>query len=199
MDDLELLRWRESRALAVDEDAALAEEFTTRAVDVREQVAFLLGSGLTEGASEALTALAEEDMVDFCIMVDLAAGVPIDGVEPLDETTRLHLEEFLDQEPWHSLAIDNDITVAIGTIEDLLVRADATTPWYRISPQLPVTLANLMDRVNREQYLRFAGELDARLANHVDATNVLRVLQEIVVAGARRVGARPPARIGAPV
>src|SRR5262244_2079597 len=106
MEDLELLKWRESRTLAV-EDRALAEEFASRASDLRSQVSFLLSGGLTEGAIEALGALAEEDMVDFCILVDLAAGIPIGGIEPLDAETRLHLTEFLDEEPWRSLAVDN--------------------------------------------------------------------------------------------
>ena len=37
MEDLDLLKWRDSRALAV-EDRALAEEFATRAADVRSQL-----------------------------------------------------------------------------------------------------------------------------------------------------------------
>jgi hypothetical protein len=190
MEDLELLRWRESRALAI-EDRALADEFSTRAADLRSQVSFLLGGGLTEGAIEALGALAEEDMVDFCILVDLAAGVPIDGTAPLDAETRLHLTEFLDEEPWRSLAVDNDITIALATIEDMLLRAEEA-PWYRVAPQLPVRLANLMDRVNREQYLRFAGELEARLKRHREhISDGIVIVREIVRAGARKVGAHP--------
>jgi len=192
MDDLELLRWRESRALAIDDDA-LAEAFSTRAAEVHAQVTFLLGAGLSEGAGESLAALAEGDMVDFCAMVDLASGVEIRGVGLLDGSTRQHLEEFLDQEPWHSLAIDNDITITLAMIGDLLEQADTGTPWYRTSPQLPVTLANLMDRVDREQFIRFAGELSARLERHRDVVASLRFLNEIIVAGAHRVGVRPPA------
>ena len=190
MEDLDLLKWRGSKALAL-EDRALADEFSTRADDVRSQVVFLLGGGLTEGASDALATLAEEDMVDFCIMVDLAGGVEIDGVTPLDATTRLHLTEFLEQEPWRSLAVDNDITVALAMIEETLGTADAT-PWHRTSPHLPVTLANLMDRVDREQYLRFVGELQPRLhAHRQQAPAATAVVREIVNAGARRVGAAP--------
>jgi hypothetical protein len=195
MADLELLKWREARGRARDDDAELADEFAARAADVRAEVTFLLGAGLSEGADESLAALAEGDMVDFCIMVDLAARVPIGGVEPLEDETRMHLEEFLAEEPWRSLAVDNDLTIALAMIEDVLNRSDATTPWYRVSPQLPVALANVMDRVNREQYVRFAGELDARLARHLDAGANLRVLHEIIVAGAHRVGARPPERL----
>jgi hypothetical protein len=190
VEDLELLRWRESRALAI-EDRALAEEFAGRAAELRSQVNFLLGGGLTEGAIEALGALAEEDMVDFCILVDLAAGITIAGATPLDAETRLHLTEFLDEEPWRSLAVDNDITIALATIEDMLLQSDEA-PWYRVAPQLPVTLANLMDRVDREQYIRFAGELEARLHQHrARSSDGIVIVREIVRAGARRVGVHP--------
>lgn len=190
MADLDILKWREASALAVA-DHALAEEFAARAEEVGSQVIFLLSAGLTEGAAAALGALAEEDMVDFCIMVDLAEGTLIGNVTPLDAQTRLHLQEFLDQEPWHSLLIDNDITVALAMIEDILARSEQA-PWYEVSPQFPVTLANLMDRVNREQYLRFAGELEARLQQHPDIASAgVAIIREISRAGALRVGARP--------
>jgi hypothetical protein len=192
MDNLELLRWRESRALAL-EDQTLAEAFSSRAAEVHAQVKFLLSQGFSEGANESLAALAEGDMVDFCVMVDLAGAVDIPGVAPLDESTRLHLEEFLDQEPWHSLAIDNDITIALATIEDLLERMANGEPWYHVSPQLPVTLATLMDRVDREQFMRFAGELTGRQQHVRNSAERLRFLNEIIIAGAHRVGVRPPA------
>jgi hypothetical protein len=190
VEELDLLKWRESKAIAM-EDRALAEQFATRAAEVRSEVEFLLSGGLTEGASAALAALAEEDMVDFCIIVDLAGGVAIAGVVPLDADTRLHLSEFLDEEPWRSLAVDNDITVALAMIEEAVLRSERE-PWYRTSPQLPVTLANLMDRVDREQYQRFAGELELRLQRHPDhAADVVAIVREIVRSGARRVGAHP--------
>lgn len=190
MDELDLLKWRESKAMAM-EDRALAEQFAARAAEVRSEVEFLLSGGLTEGASEALAALAEEDMVDFCIIVDLADGVDIDGVAPLDADTRLHLSEFLDEEPWRSLAVDNDITIALAMVEEAVLGSERE-PWYRTSPQLPVTLANLMDRVDREQYQRFAGELELRLQRHPDhAAGVVAIVREIVRSGARRVGAQP--------
>jgi hypothetical protein len=190
MEDLDILKWRGSKALAV-EDRALADEFAARAEEIRSQVDFLLGGGLTDGASEALGSLAEEDMVDFCIMVDLAGGVEIGGVAPLDAQTRLHLAEFLDEEPWRSLSVDNDITIALAMIEEILVGSDQE-PWYRTSPQLPVTVANLMDRVDREQYLRFAGEFEARLQRHPNqAAYAVAVVREITRSGARRVGAHP--------
>jgi hypothetical protein len=75
-------------------------------------------------------------------------------------------------------------------IEDVLSQPES---WYRTSPQLPVTLANLMDRVDREQFLRFAGELDARLQKYsAAAPDTVALVREIVRAGARRVGAHPP-------
>ena len=190
MEELNILKWREAKAIAV-EDRALAEQFATRAGEVRSEVDFLLSGGLTEGASEALAALAEEDMVDFCIIVDLAGGVAIDGVVPLDPDTRMHLNEFLDEEPWRSLSVDNDITIALAMVEETVARSDHE-PWYRTSPQLPVTLANLMDRVDREQYMRFSGELDLRLQRHPDhAADLVAIVREIVRSGARRVGVQP--------
>jgi hypothetical protein len=191
MDNLELLRWRESRALAL-EDQALAEAFSSRAADVHAQVTFLLSQGFSEGANKALSAMAEGDMVDFCVMVDLASAVVIPGVARLNEHTRIHLQEFLDQEPWRSLAVDNDITIALATIEDLLERMANGETWYRVSPQLPVTLATLMDRVDREQFMRFAGELTDRQQRVRNAAERLRFLNEIIIAGAHRVGVRPP-------
>ncbi len=189
IEDLDILKWRGAKSPA---DREIADAFAARAAEVRSQVAFLLGGGLTDGAVEALGALAEEDMVDFCIMVDLAMAVAIPDVEPLDATTQLHLREFLDGEPWRSLAIDNDITIALAMIEDLL-QGDADTPWYRTSPALPALLANLMDRVDREQFARFAGELDTRVrARNQRTSGGLAVIYEIVRAGARRVGAPPP-------
>ncbi len=187
MDDLDILKWRESKLLAVD-DAALADEFAARAAEVRSQVDFLLSGGLTDGAAEALAALAEEDMVDFCIMVDLADGVAIGGIEPLDAQTQLHLSEFLDEEPWRSLSVDNDIIIALAMIEDVLAQGD-DVPWYRASPQLPVTLADVLDRVSREQYLRFVAEFEARLARYPGrAADGIEFVRELVRAGARRVG-----------
>ena len=191
MDNLEVLRWRESRALA-EEDESLAEAFSARVAEVHSQVTFLLAKGFSEGAGEALTALAEGDMVDFCAMVDLASPVAIPGVARLDEGTRQRLQEFLDQEPWHSLAVDNDITITLAIVEDLLARMVAGEPWYRIAPQLPVALANLMDRVDREQFQRFAGELGARKKRYRNAVEHLRFLNEIIVSGAHRVGVQPP-------
>ncbi|NJN51169.1 MAG: hypothetical protein HC809_04700 [Gammaproteobacteria bacterium] len=192
MADVDLLKMREFSPRQSD-DRDVAAAFAARAADVRAQVVFLLGGGLSEGAREALGALAEEDMVDFCIMVDLANGIDIADVLPLEAETQLHLSEFLDEEPWRSLAVDNDMTVVLAMIEDVLAQS-RQSPWHRVSPRLPLALANLMDRVDREQYLHFAGELEARLERHdVDSLDGIGMVLEIVHDGARRVGAHPPA------
>ncbi len=181
---------RNARARAT-EDEELADAFAARAADVRSQVTFLLSGGLSTGATEALGALAEQDMVDFCILVDLANGVALDGVAPLDAETQRHLSEFLDEDPWRSLAIDNDITVVLAMIEDVLSQS-SDAPWYRVSPQLPTALADLMGRVNREQYGHFAGELKAHLDQHAPlVVDGIGMVLEIVRDGARRVGAHP--------
>jgi hypothetical protein len=188
MDNIDMLKWRESQARSLD-DQALADGFAQRAAEVRQEVEFLLAAGLTEGASEALTAVAEQDMVDFSIMVDLTAAITIDGVEPLSADTRTHLEEFLDEEPWHSLAIDLDITVVLAMIEDVLQHQGR---WYETSPQLPLTLATLMDRVNREQFQRFAAELHVLKGNHEQSDSTTEdMIHELVQVGARRVGVNP--------
>mgnify|MGYP001244497088 CR=1 FL=1 len=90
-----------------------------------------------------------------------------------------------------SRAVEDKALVALATIEDMLLQAEEA-PWYRVAPQLPVTLANLMDRVNREQYIRFAGELEARLKRHRNlASDGIVIVREIVRGGARRVGVHP--------
>ena len=112
--------WREfnrKMQAAKEEDEAQAEEFSTRAAEVREQLDFLLSAGLSEGAEEALNAMAEGDMTDFCIMVDLAEPIDIPDVEPLSEDVRKQLHNFLDGEPWHSLVVDNDITVTLASLD----------------------------------------------------------------------------------
>jgi len=155
--------WREfnrKMQAARDEDEALADAFAERAQEVREQVEFLLGAGLSEGAEEALNALAEGDMTDFCILVDLAEPVEIPGVEPLDEGVRKQLHNFLDQEPWHSLVIDNDITVTLASLDAVGANA-SNRPWYEQAPHLVELMARLLDEVNKEQLLRLVGEYNS--------------------------------------
>ncbi|MEM1433640.1 MAG: hypothetical protein AAGG11_06260 [Pseudomonadota bacterium] len=138
-------------------DHAVAEQFHTRAGEVRELVTDLISGGLSEGADTALSALAEEDMVDFCILVDLAEPVHIPTVEPLAEGNRLALAQFLDQEPWHSLAVDHDITVALAQLDSIGTQP-AQARWYRYAPGLFDLLASIFDRASKEQFMRFVGE-----------------------------------------
>ena len=95
------------------EDEAHHAAFVARAYELRDEIEFLARNGLNEGAEESLGTLAEQDMADFCIMVDLSADVEIEGVAKLTHETRQHLQEFLDSEPWHSLTVDTDLTVAL--------------------------------------------------------------------------------------
>ncbi len=188
--------WRDlNRKLqaARSEDETQAEEFTQRANEVREEVQFLLGAGLSEGAEQALNSLAEEDMTDFCILVDLAEPLDLPGVTPLPEETRRHLHQFLDQEPWHSLAIDNDITVALALLDS--VGATTTNrPWYEYAPHLVELVARLMDQVNKEQFLRFVGEYNA-LAERDNLhlpQELPQVFESLVHGAAQRLGVQMP-------
>ena len=175
------------------EDAAHHDAFVARARELRDEIEFLARNGLNEGAEEALGTLAEQDMADFCIMVDLAADVSIDGVAALDAETRLHLTEFLDGEPWHSLAVDTDMTVALAMIEDVAAGAE-DRPWYAVSPNLMRVTARVLDQANAEQVRRFAAELNA--LHEASGTSVpadaAEIIGYIVEQAANRVGLRPP-------
>ena len=187
--------WRDDlhRRLAAtrQEDAAHRAAFAGRAAELASEVAFVLGNGLNEGAVQALEALAEQDMADFCIMVDLAAAVAIDDVPPLDAETRLHLAEFLDNEPWHSLMVDHDLTVAVAMVEAVVAAGAA---WYETSPNLVRVTARMLDQANAEQVQRFVGELNA-LGEATDTRipdDAAEILDYIVGAAARRLGIEPP-------
>ena len=145
------------------EDEEHAAAFAERAQEMRDKLEFLLSAGLSEGAELSLNALAEEDMSDFCIMVDLAEPIDIPGVTPLAEQTRQHLHNFLDNEPWHSLVIDNDITVALASL-DAIGASTSNRPWYDQSPHLIEMIARLLDQTNKEQLLRLVGEYNALAA-----------------------------------
>ena len=166
-----------------------AEEFAERAAEIRENLAFLLGAGLSEGAEVALNSLAEGDMNDFCIMVDLAEPVEISGVEPLSEDIRKHLHNFLDKEPWRSLVIDHDITVALACLDE--VGANATNvPWYEAAPHLVELMARVLDQANKEQLIRFVGEYNAlaeRDQLHLPA-QLVGIFDELVHAATQRLG-----------
>ena len=176
-----------------DADTALSEAFAQRAAEVRESVEFVLNNGLSEGAETALGTLAEEDMGDFCIMVDLAQGVSIPGVERLSKDTAEHLREFLETEPWYSLLVDNDVTVAIAMLEDVAVRA-GEGPWYRVCPNMVRVMAAVLDEANTEQMQRLVGEIEA-LQDRTGVRlpdDVLALVENLVHSNAVRLGVRPP-------
>ncbi len=189
--------WRDSLhqrlAATHEEDASHHAAFVARARELREEIEFLARNGLNEGAEEALGTLAEQDMADFCIMVDLAADVSIDGVTPLDAETRLHLAEFLDNEPWHSLMVDTDMTVALAMIEDVAASAEGRA-WYEVSPNLMRVTARVLDQANAEQVRRFAGELNALHAAGGASVpgDAAEIIGYIVAQAAGRLGLRPP-------
>jgi hypothetical protein len=184
--------WREqNRRLqnAKEEDAKQAEAFAERAQEVREELNFLLSAGLSEGAEQSLNAMAEEDMNDFCIMVDLAEPVDIPGVQPLEEEIRKHLHNFLDSEPWHSLVIDNDITVALASLDAIGSQA-SNRPWYETAPHLVEVIARVLDQVNKEQLMRFVGEYNAiaeRDHLHLPA-ELASLFEELVHGATQRLG-----------
>ena len=185
--------WRDltHQQVAHDDDDAAA--FTERAEELRAEVEFLLSGGLSEGAEEALGALAEQDMSDFCIMVDLSQEMDLPGVTPLANTTRKHLEQFFDHEPWHSLMVDTDLTVALAMYEDLAMRED-NLPWYEVSPNLVRITARVLDQANAEHLQRFAGELEA-LHDHSALElppAVAELARYLVDSAAHRLGIEPP-------
>ncbi len=194
----ELLRFSNWRLDLLDRhqrevDAALSEEFSQRAGEVREQLVFLLDNGLTEGAEASLAAVAEQDMGDFCIMVDLAQRVAIPQVDPLDRGIVEPLQEFLNHEPWHSLQVDNDVTVAIAMLEDVAARADEG-PWYRVCPNMVRVVARVLDQVNKEQMQRFAGEIEAihKRSGLQHPADVKALVQNLLQSNSIRLGIRPP-------
>jgi len=177
----------------VAEDSEQFEAFADRARDLRDEVNFVLASGLNEGAEASLSAMAEQDMGDFCTLVDLSERIPLPGVEPLEKDTAEHLREFLDHEPWRSLRVDNDITVAVAMLEDVAVRADEG-PWYRICPNMARVVADVLSQANAEQVQRFVGEIEAACLH-----KGLRIPQDVaslvgglVHGAARELGMKPP-------
>lgn len=181
--------YRRMKIVAAD-DVEQAARFAERAAEVRGDVASLLQSGLTEGAAQALESLAEGDMVDFGILVDLAEPVPIPDVTPLDHGTRRHLAEFLAEEPWRSLAVDTDIAVVLGMLK---AAASTAAPWFEAEPELVRIVDSLLMRCSGEQLQRFTAEVDARLRNDDLPAELTARLRDAVHAAARRLGTRPPA------
>ncbi len=150
---------RQSHRVAVADDE-IAAQFQSRAQELRVELIDLLAAGLSDGVCVALSALAEEDMVDFCIMVDLAEPVALNGVEPLPEHTRQLLAQFLDDEPWHSLSVDHDITVTLALLDSVGVQP-AQAHWYLYAPGLFDLLGRTCARASKEQFMRLVGEYQA--------------------------------------
>ena len=174
-------------------DREQAAAFAERAAEVRDEVDLLLRNGLNDGAKEALGTRAEEDMVDFCIMVDLSEGVEIPEVDPLDEETRLHLNEFLSDDPWHSLAVDTDMTVALAMLEQVAEDTEGR-PWHQVCPNLVWVMSDLLARAGGEQVDRFAGEIQA-LSSRTGVTlpqDVLDITRYVIENNAQRLGIRTP-------
>jgi hypothetical protein len=186
--------WRDLTHQQIAHDAADAAAFVERAAELREELEFLLTGGLSEGAEETLGTLAEQDMSDFCIMVDLSQEKALPGVTPLASTTRENLQQFLDHEPWHSLMVDTDLTVALAMYENLAIRED-NLPWYEVSPNLVRITARVLDQANAEQVQRFAGELEALHARTELKlpSEVAELVRNLVDTAAHRVGIEPPA------
>jgi hypothetical protein len=185
--------WRDLTHQRANADAEHAAAFAERAQELRDELEFLLAGGLSEGAEEALGALAEQDMSDFCIMVDLAEERVPPGVVPLTAGSREPLRQFLDHEPWHSLQVDTDLTVALAMYEDFAIRED-NVPWYEVSPNLVRITARVLDQANAEQIRRFAGELEALHARtRLDLPeDVASLVRNLVETAAHRVGIAPP-------
>ncbi len=192
-------RWRHTNQrraferLQHEEDHAVAEEFADRARSLRDQLEPMLHQGFNEGIETVLTTVAEQDMTDFSIMVDLAEPVSIEGVEPLPEESRAVLERFLEQDPWHSLAIDHDIYVALALL-DSVGTEPTDAPIYRLAPGILDLLAKLLASVNQEQLMRFVGEYEV-LANRDDLhlpAQLHSLLQSLIDEAAARLGVKPP-------
>ncbi len=185
--------WRDLTHQQIAHDASDAAAFAERAGELRDEIDFLLSGGLSEGAEEALGTLAEQDMSDFCTMVDLSQEIDLPGVTPLATTTREHLAQFLDHEPWHSLMVDTDLTVALAMYESLAIRED-NLPWYEVSPNLVRITARVLDQANAEHLQRFAGELQVLHDRHAGELpqEVAELVRFLVDSAAQRLGIEPP-------
>ena len=174
-----------------------SEYFRDRAQEVADLVSGLLSGGLSEGAEEALAALAEEDAQDFCILIDLAEGVEIPGVNALEDDRLEALQMFLDHEPWHSLMVDVEISLCIAMLEDY-GRTPEDVPWYRSHPEVVSVCAQMLDGVNQEQLNRFVGDVNF-MADHDDIRldeDVASVVRYSVSRAADRLGVKVPEFLG---
>jgi hypothetical protein len=161
-----ILGWRDYLHVRRDRVRGDAEYFCDRAGEIREQLEFLLANGLNDGAETALGELAEEDMVDFCIMADLANHVDIPDVAPLTHEAARCLEQFFANDPWHSLLADIEINVCLAMLR-AYGESEEDTLWHSNDPYLLTAISRALDDCNEEQLGRFVAETDA-LAEHSD-------------------------------
>lgn len=189
-------RWRDLNrqiAQAQKEDAALAEQFDERAVELAEQVQFLAGAGLTDGARTALASMAEEDMADFCILVDLADARLADRWPQLSAPARASLAAFLAEEPWCSLVADHDITIALALLDEVCA-LHSDRPWYDYAPALAAITGRALARAHTDQLARFVGEYNV-LARRDDLHipgDFAGILEAQIGEAARRLGQPSP-------
>ena len=182
-----LLGWRDYLSVRPDLVRGDVEYFCSRAQELRDLVVRVLSGGLSEGAEQSLGDMCEADMTDFCILIDLAAQVNIPDVEALPDDVAAALTLFVDQEPWRSLAIDNDITVCL-TMLRAYGEDSAAQIWHMGDPHILRSISRVFEGVNKEQLGRLAGEIN-HLAEegHVDFDVELMAL---IVACAERAAAR---------
>lgn len=187
-----LLGWRDYLHLRRDKVRGDAEAYCDRAQEIRELVAKTLSGGLTDAASYALGDLAEGDIVDFCVMVDLANGVEIPDVEPLDDDTREWLMQWRETEPWRALTVDTDINVCLA-----MLRAHGQEPdeiiWHMGDPHLLRTISQVFEQVDREQYARFVVEINVLVTSHKYNfdSELLALLNVASDNAAHRIGVEP--------
>lgn len=188
-----LLGWRDYLFTHPDRVRGDSDYYLSRAKELRETIVAVLAGGLSEGAERALTDLAEEDSVDFCIMMDLANNVQIPGVDRLESEDELHLRQFLHDEPWRSLEVDIEIAVCLAMLR-AYGESDEETIWYESDPHLLKSMSQAFQGVNREQLGRFVAEINALGAQrHVEFDAELKALAVVSAeSAAHRLGVKMP-------
>ena len=188
-----LLGWRDYVHAHVDRVRGDADYYLLRASELRDIVNDVLGAGLSEGAVQALSDLAEEDSVDFSILVDLAAGVSIPGVDPLPESEAVKLTQFLTEEPWRSLEVDTEIAVCLAMLR-AYGENEYETIWHMGDPHLLKSISRAFDGVNKEQLGRFVAEINSlHVHPKIHFDNELKALAVASAEGAAiRLGIKAP-------
>lgn len=188
-----LLGWRDYLHVRGDRVRGDAEYFCSRAEELRDLVGRVLQSGLSEGAEQALGDLAEEDMVDFCILVDLANEVDIPGVTSLEHEDAAKLRQFLATEPWRALIVDTEINVCLAMLRSY-GESEAETIWHMGDPHMLKTISRAFEAADREQLGRFVAEINriaARPAVRFD-TELMALMTAGAERAAERLGIQPP-------